>query len=101
MSQGDIETLRAEYESMTRGHFFSNVHPDFELKPPDPGIVPQTYRGPEEARRAFEDFFAPFDHAVVEPQEFFERGDRIVAFFVQRARPRGSTAMVEIRAGHL
>jgi ketosteroid isomerase-like protein len=101
MSQADLETLRAEYGAISRGHFFPDVHPDFELKTPDRAIGPKTYRGAEEARRAFEDFFEPFEEAVVEPQEFFESGDRIVAFFVQRARPRGSTAMVEIRAGHL
>jgi hypothetical protein len=37
----------------------------------------------------------------VEPQQFFERGDRIVVFFLQRSRPRGSSATVEIQAGHL
>ena len=37
----------------------------------------------------------------VQAQEIHERGDRIAVFFVLRTRPRGSTAMVEIRAGHL
>ena len=37
----------------------------------------------------------------IEPQEFFERGDWIVVFFLMRSRPRGSTAVVEIRAAHL
>jgi ketosteroid isomerase-like protein len=77
------------------------VHPDFELRPPDWGPEAGTVRGPDAARGAFADFFEPYDEVVVEPQQFFERGDRIVVFFLQRSRPRGSSAMVEIQAGHL
>ena len=101
MSHADLEALRAEYEAFSSGHFFLDVHPDFELKTPDRGIPPNTYCGPEEARQAFEDFYEPFEEASVEVEEFFESGDRIVAYFVHRARPRGSSALVEIRAGHL
>ena len=75
--------------------------PDFELRPPARSAVPETCRGREESRRAFEDFFEPFEEVLAEPQEFFECGDRIVVFFLQRCRPKGSTAVVEIQAGHL
>ena len=104
MSHGDVETLRAEYEAISRGDWpavFREAHPDFELKTPDRGLVPQTVRGRQEARRAFEDFFEPFEEVLAEPQEFFERGDLIVVFFLLRSRPKGSSAVVEIRAGHL
>jgi ketosteroid isomerase-like protein len=102
MSEAGIETLRAAYEAMNRGDFFRGVQPDFELKTPERG--PQagtTHRGPDEARRAFEDFFEPYEEVTIEPQEFLERGDRIVVFFLLRSRPRGSSAVVEIRAAHL
>jgi ketosteroid isomerase-like protein len=102
MSQADIETLRTEYEAMNRGVFFHTVQTDFELKTPDVGPeAGTTHRGPDEARRAFEDFFEPYEEVAIEPQEFFERGDRIVVFFVLRSRPRGSSAVVEIRPAHL
>jgi ketosteroid isomerase-like protein len=102
MSQADVETLRAEYEAIGRKDFFRSVHPDFELKTPDQGPeAGTTHRSPDEARRAFEDFFEPYEDVVIEPQEFFECGDRIVVFFLMRSRPRGSSAVVEIRAGHL
>ncbi len=104
MSQADIEVLRAEYEAISRrdwGAVFRDVHPDFEWKTPDDAPGAGTYRGREQARWALEDFFAPFEEVVVEPQEFFERDDRIVVFFLQRSRPKGSSAMVEVRAGHL
>lgn len=76
MSQPDIETLRAEYEAISRRDWdavFRGAHPDFELTTPDRS----------------------------EPQEFFECGDRIVVFFLLRSRPKGSSAVVEIQAGHL
>ncbi len=96
--------LRAEYEAMSRRDWdgvFCDVHPDFELRTPDRGLGAVTYKGREEARRAFEDFFEPFEEVAADPQEFFERGDRIVVFFLLRSRPTGSNAVVEIRAGHL
>jgi ketosteroid isomerase-like protein len=104
MSRADIETLRAEYEAFSRRDWdaaFSEAHPDFELRPPESGPEAATVRGPDAARRAFADFFEPYDEVAVEPQQFFERGDRIVVFFLQRSRPRGSSATVEIQAGHL
>jgi ketosteroid isomerase-like protein len=102
MSQQDVETLRAEYEAFGRKDFFRSVHPDFELKTPAQGPeVRTTHRSPDEARRSFEDFFEPYEDVVIEPQEFFERGDQIVVFFLMRSRPRGSSAVVEIRAGHV
>jgi ketosteroid isomerase-like protein len=104
MSRADIETLRAEYEAFSRRDWdaaFSEAHPDFELRPPESGPEAATVRGPDAARRAFADFFEPYDEVAVAPQQFFERGDRIVVFFLQRSRPRGSSATVEIQAGHL
>jgi ketosteroid isomerase-like protein len=102
MTQADIEMLRAQYEAMNRGAFFHTVPPDFELKTPDAGPeAGTTHRGPDEAKQAFEDFFEPYEEVIIEPQKFFERGDRIVVFFLLRSRPKGSSAVVEIRAGHL
>jgi hypothetical protein len=37
----------------------------------------------------------------IEPQAFHERGDQIAVFFVMRTRPKGSSAMIETRLGHL
>ena len=104
MSQADIETLRAEYEAMSRQDWpamFRSAHPDFELTTPERSAVAGTFYGRDMARRQLADFFEPFEEVLAEPEEFFERGDRIVVFFRLRSRPRGSSAAVEIRAGHL
>jgi ketosteroid isomerase-like protein len=104
MLQADIETLRNGYEAFSRGDWDSPTrfaHPEFELQTADRVVNPGTYRGPEEVRRFFEDQFEPFEEVVVEPQEFFERGDQIVVFVLTRLRPTGSSAVVENRIGHL
>jgi ketosteroid isomerase-like protein len=104
MPEPDFETLRPAYEAISRGDWdavFRDVHPDFELRTPDRGLAAGTVRGREQASRAFADFFEPYEEVVVEPQDFFERGDRIVVFFLLRSRPRGSRATVEIRAAHV
>jgi ketosteroid isomerase-like protein len=104
MAAAVLESLRAEYAAISGrdwGALFRDAHPDFEFKTPDRGLGPGSLRGPERARRAMEDFFTPYEEVLVEPQEFFTAGDRVVVYFVQRCRPKGSTATVEIKAGHV
>jgi ketosteroid isomerase-like protein len=104
MSQENVTALRAEYAAMSRRDWnavLSVAHRDFELTTPGGGLDVETIRGVENARRAFEDFFRPFEALSVEPEAFFEGDGQIVVFFLQRARPLGSTAYVERRAAHL
>ena len=104
MSVEDLTALRAEYAAMSRRDWkavFSVAHRDFELVTPGGGLDVETIRGVESARRAFEDFFSPFDVLSVEPEAFFEGDGQVVVFFLQLARPLGSTAYVERRAAHL
>lgn len=104
MSQADIETLRFGYEAVSRGDWDAPTrfaHPEFELQTADRVVNPGTYRGTGEVRRFFEDLFEPFEEVVVEPEEFFERGDQIAVFVLTRLRPTGSSAVVENRIGHL
>lgn len=104
MSETVIESLRAQYAAISRrdwGSVFREAHPDFEFKTPGRGLGPMSLRGPERARRAMEDFFSPYEEILVEPQQFFDAGEQIVVYFLQRCRPKGSTGAVEIRAGHV
>jgi ketosteroid isomerase-like protein len=104
MSEEDVTALRAEYAAMSRRDWnavLSTAHPDFQLTTPGGGLEAATIRGVQSARRAFEDFFSPFEALSVEPEAFFEGDGQIVVFFLQRARPSGSTAYVERRAAHL
>jgi ketosteroid isomerase-like protein len=104
MSEEALTALRAEYAAMSRRDWkavLSVAHRDFELLTPGGGLDVERIRGVESARRAFEDFFSPFDALSVEPEAFFEGDGQVVVFFLQRARPLGSTAYVERRAAHL
>jgi ketosteroid isomerase-like protein len=103
MPERDFEALRLAYEAFGRRDWDAVVrgaHPDFELKTPGHGLF-TTYVGPEKASAAFEDFFEPYEDVLVEPEEFFEKGDRIVVFFRQRCRPRDSEGVVEVKAAHV
>jgi uncharacterized protein len=104
MSQENVETLRAAYDAFNRGDWDSAArfgHPDFELRTADRAMNPGTYRGPDAARRFFEDLFEPFDEIVIDPEEFFEHGDQVAVFLRVRLRPTKSSAFVENRIGHL
>jgi ketosteroid isomerase-like protein len=103
MSEADIELLRAGYEALSRKDFeraFRDVHPDFELTTP-PGINAGTYRGREECQAYSEELTVALETWSVVPEEFFERGDQIVVFLKTRAQPKGASAEIEIRNGHL
>ena len=107
MSQTDIETLRITYEALSRKDWdaaFRQAQPDFELRTHGgrTGLLGGTYRGREEVSGFFEDQWAAFEEAVVEPQEFFE-GPRglIVVFALARFRPKGSKAVLETQTGQL
>jgi ketosteroid isomerase-like protein len=106
MPQADIETLRSEYQAMSRKDWdglLLGAPPDFELKTPDRAVgrLSGVFRGPEKARRVFEEFFGPFEDVTIEPEAFFEGDGQVVVFFLQRSRPKGSSASVEARAAHL
>jgi len=104
MSQADIETLRAGYEAVSRGDWdaaLRGLHPDLEWKPAERHPLAGTYRGRQQFERFFREQWEPFEEVRVEPEEFFQRGDRIVVFLRIRSRPKGSSATVEIRIGHL
>jgi ketosteroid isomerase-like protein len=104
VTQTAVDTLRAGYEAFNRGDWDAAArlaHPEFELQAADRAVHPGTYRGAQAVRRFFEDLFEPFEEVIVEPEEFFERGDRVAVFLLVRLRPAGSSAFVENRIGHL
>ena len=104
MSQADVDTLRAAYESLNRGDWDSvgrAAHPDMRLKAPDRMMRAGTHQGIVAVREFFEDLLEPFEDVFVRPEKFFESGDRIVVFVLLRSRPSGSGMAMEIRIGHL
>jgi ketosteroid isomerase-like protein len=48
-----------------------------------------------------QDGLAAFEASIVEPEEFFESGDQVVAVYKNRVRPKDSSAEIENRNGQL
>jgi ketosteroid isomerase-like protein len=103
MSQENVEIVRSVYEAVNREDWdaaFRDQSPDVELTTP-PGPRGGTYRGREECQGYFQEWLTAFEEVNVEPEELLESGDQVAVILKVRARPKGSSAEVEIRNGHL
>jgi ketosteroid isomerase-like protein len=103
MSQENVKVVRAIYNAVNRLDWdaaFRDQRPDVELVLP-PGPAASTYRGREECQGYWEGWISAFDAFSVEPERFYESGDQVVAILKSRARPKGTSAEIEVRNGHL
>jgi ketosteroid isomerase-like protein len=82
MSEAEVQIVRDAYEALRRDGYeaiLPFIHPDFEAEaPPELSVEPQTYRGREGVRRWFESFYEAVDEVRLEPEEFIDRGTRVV-----------------------
>jgi ketosteroid isomerase-like protein len=103
MSEENVEIVRSIYEAVNRRDWdaaFRDQRPDVELTTP-PGPRAGTYRGREECQWYLEGWITTFEAITVEPEEIFESDDEVVVFIRVGAQPKGSSAEIEIRNGHL
>ena len=99
-----MEIVRSIYEAFNRREWdamFRDAAPDFELTTPPGGPNSGTYRGREECEGYLRELITPFGASAIQPEEFFERGDQVGLIYKVRARPKGSSAEIEIRNGAL
>jgi ketosteroid isomerase-like protein len=104
MSQENVEVLRKSYEAWNRGDrdaAFKFLEPEFEVQLPEGGMNVGSFQGREGATKLFEDYLEVFDFFHMEPEEFFEAGDRIVVFVRTPGRGKGSGVEVEFRPAHV
>jgi ketosteroid isomerase-like protein len=104
MSQEKVEIVRSIYEAINRGDpdaAFRDQDPNVELTTPERGFNTGTYRGREEIQRYWLELRSPFEAVSTEPEKLVEIGDQVVAIVRVRMRPKGSTAELEFRNGHL
>ncbi|MCD6016552.1 MAG: hypothetical protein K0R88_2636 [Solirubrobacterales bacterium] len=60
-----------------------------------------TYRGRERLQAMILDQRAAFDAWIMEPLEVRESGEQVVVIVRNRLRPKGSSAELEFRNGHI
>jgi len=101
--QENLQAIQSIYEAVSRRDWdaaFRHQAPDIELTTP-PGPNGGTYRGREEVQRFWEEMLMPFEEVSAEPKELFVSGDQVAVIVKGRLRPKGSSAEIELRNGHL
>ncbi len=106
MSQENVERLRAMYEAFNRRDWdalFRHTDLEFAFTYRNPGRTPDagTRRGRDEVVAFAEEYGSAFDSLIWNPEEFFDREDRVVAFVSVQMRPRGGDVDLVVPHGHL
>jgi ketosteroid isomerase-like protein len=104
MSHENVEIVRSIYEAVNHRDWdaaFRDQRPDVELTTPPQGPNTGIYRGREECQGFWEDWFTAFESLSAEPEDLFESGDDVAVVVKIRARPKDSSAVIELRNGHL
>jgi ketosteroid isomerase-like protein len=94
------------YEAFNRRDWdalFRHTDREFAFTYRNPGRTPDagTRRGREEVVAFAEEYGGAFDRLIWEPEEFFDREDRVVAFVSVHMRPRGGDVDLVVPNGHL
>jgi ketosteroid isomerase-like protein len=106
MSQENVEIVRPMYGAFNRRDWdamFRRTDPEFAFTYRNPGLTPDagTRRGRDEVVAFAEEYGGAFDRLIWEPEEFFEREDRVVALVNVHSRPRGGDVDLVVQNGHL
>jgi ketosteroid isomerase-like protein len=106
MAEGkNVEVVRRGYRAFNERDvdaFREYVHPDFELdftesRSPNRG----TYTGIEGVRQLFSFYWEAFESFTLEPEDFIEADDVVIAVVHGVGRGRSSGVDVEVRGPHL
>jgi ketosteroid isomerase-like protein len=104
MSQQNVAAARRIYEARNRGDVdavLAECHQDVTWRPHLASLGGQPIRGHEEVRAymaSLQEDWQGFRH---EPVEFFDAGDKVVAFLDTHARGAGSGIDVEVPVAHV
>jgi ketosteroid isomerase-like protein len=103
-SPSPTELVGALYEAINARDYeagFAMLDEDFEWLGPEQTLLGDDHRGLEEVRQAIELQLEVWDEFTIEPEAFYEHGERVAVPIRQRARGGCSGVEVEIRIGHL
>jgi ketosteroid isomerase-like protein len=104
MTQENVERLRHSYEAFNR-----TQEPELDLwatdvvyiQTADVSAGETVYRGREGVAQAIGELTDAFEGLRIEPEEFFDLGDRVLAFVRLRGRARQSGVAVDACFGHV
>jgi ketosteroid isomerase-like protein len=105
VTEEKIAIIRRSYEAFNRRDISAasaDMHPQFELDfSGSVGPEAGTYRGEAGMRKLWERYWEAFETITIEPEEFIEVGESIVAVVRARGRGLGSGVEVDARGPHL
>ena len=104
MSQENVELLRRSYEgfNVTREVDADLWATDIEyIQTADVGAGETVFYGREGVARAVAELTDAFEGFRVEPERFFDLGDRVLAFVRLRGRARGSGVPIDASFAHV
>jgi ketosteroid isomerase-like protein len=104
MSQENVEIVRPIYDAFNRRDWnalFRDTDPEFAFTYHNVGSSSRTRRGREAVVAFSEEYGGVFESLIWEPEEFFDREDRVVVRVSVRSRPRGGDVDLVVRNGHL
>jgi ketosteroid isomerase-like protein len=100
MSQENLEIVRRVYGALADRDWnavFNETRADFAIETQLQG----SHRGRDAAQRFIEDQINTFQAWTADPEEFYDVEDQVVVVVKVRAQPKGSSATIEIKTGHL
>ena len=103
MSEENVEIVRRVYDALNHSDWdavFRDAHPGFEVTLRR-GLSAGTHRSREKVQAILLDQREAFDAWLMEPSELYESGEQVVAVVKSRVRPKGSSAEIELRTGHI
>ena len=104
MSQENVAAAKRIYEARNRGDVdavLSECDPDVEWHPHLATLGGQPIRGHEGVRAYMASLQEDWELFRHEPKQFFDAGDKVVAFLDTFARGRGSGVDVEVPVAHV
>ena len=104
MAEADVEALQRGYEALNRGDLsvvLDLIDPDIEWHQPDPSPDAGTHTGRDSFERFLRSWMDSFDGFNVEPEQVFERDDKLIAVVHQSGRGRASGVQVDARLAHI
>lgn len=104
MSPGNVEVVTRVYEAWAQGDheaFLARLDPEIELVLPPGGLNEGIQRGHGAVLRLLESYAESFENARVEPERFFDNGDRVVVLARLSGEGRGSGVQVDVHPVHV